>query len=90
MVIKVVIFDQDGTLYPRSSLLFQEQSKRTREWIKNRLNLTDEQLQELYLKLQKNYPNPYLGFESLGLSINEYLEVVFNSINIGDFIKNFI
>lgn len=80
MSIKMIIFDQDGTLYPRSHDLFKYTRKKTKNWISQKLNIGTEEVDKIYKTLAQKYPNPYLGFESLGCSVNEYMSEVFDKI----------
>jgi len=78
---KAYIFDQDGTLYSRSSELYKTISRLTRQWIMRSLSLTDLEVEALYARLQVTHPNPLDGFTSLGLSVNDYHKCVFDLIN---------
>ncbi len=76
--IKCFIFDQDGTFYPEKSILTNILRKKTKNWIMERLSLNKEEVEKLYRKLPKKYPNVLEGFQSLGLSIRDYHQNVFN------------
>jgi FMN phosphatase YigB (HAD superfamily) len=78
---KAYIFDQDGTLYPKKSKLTDALRKRTKEWILESLGMTREEVDSLYAKLPKDFPHPYHGFLSLGLSPKEYHREVFNKVD---------
>ena len=44
MNIKMMIFDQDGTLYPSSHKLFQYTRAKTKGWLSNKLKLSFEEI----------------------------------------------
>lgn len=84
---RCIILDQDGTIYPRESKLFLALRNRTRDWLKEKLNVTNEETEQIYKVLPKQYPNPFLGFVSLGATVREYHEEVFNKISPNKYIK---
>ena len=84
--IKMLVFDQDGTLYSSENDLILETRKRTKHWLSNKLKKDLKEIDELYEKLPKKYANPYLGFCSLGCSIDEYMSEVFDKIEPGEFL----
>ena len=86
MNIKMMIFDQDGTLYPNGHKLFQYTRVKTKEWLSNKLKLSLEEIEKIYKTLPSKYPNPYLGFISLGCSVEEYMSEVFDKINPSSFL----
>lgn len=75
-----IIFDLDDTLY-QNKVLSNLLTNKTKNWIKRKLSIKDKKMDVFYKKLQRKYPNPYDGFESLGLSIQEYHNEVFHKIN---------
>ena len=79
--IKCFIFDQDGTFYPEKSKFTHELRKKTKEWIMKRLFLGKKDIDSLYKKLPKKYPNALEGFISLGLTIDDYHHNVFDIVN---------
>ncbi|MGV8169192.1 MAG: HAD family hydrolase [Candidatus Nanoarchaeia archaeon] len=81
MKIQAYIFDQDGTLYPKNHVLTFILRNKTKDWIKNSLSLSQEEVDKLYLELPNKHPHPYLGFESLGLSAKDYLTNIFDKID---------
>ena len=86
-MIKLIIFDQDGTLYERNNKLMLYTRKLTKEWIMKSLNLNNIEVEKLYEELPKKFPNPYLGFMSLGLKIEDYMSEVFDKINPEEFLE---
>ena len=79
--VKCFIFDQDGTFYPENSELTAELRKKTKRWLMKRLSLKREEIEKLYKKLPKKYPNALEGFMSLGLDIKDYYKNVFDVVN---------
>lgn len=80
-MIKAYIFDQDGTLYPKKSKLTDALRERTKEWITQSLDMTREEVDSIYAKLPEDFPHPYHGFLSLGLSPEEYHREVFDKVD---------
>ena len=80
MKIKIIIFDQDGTLYPKNHKLYRDTRKLTKKWISKSLKIPLEDVEKIYKELAIQYPNPYIGFQSLGLSVEEYMNNVFDKI----------
>ena len=78
---KAYIFDQDGTLYPKKSNLTDVLRERTKEWLSESLSMAREEVNTLYAKLPKDFPHPYHGFLSLGLSPEEYHKEVFDKVD---------
>lgn len=76
----MMIFDQDGTLYPKKHELYQYTRKLTKRWLQNKLKVTSDEMEKIYKSLSVNYPNPYFGFISLGCTVNEYMSEVFDKI----------
>ena len=70
-MIKAIIFDQDGTFYPKDHKLTLELRRKTKKWISEKLNKSDSEVDELYSKLPIKYPNPLEGYSSIGLDIKE-------------------
>jgi FMN phosphatase YigB (HAD superfamily) len=79
--IKCFIFDQDGTFYPENSELTNILREKTKKWIMDRLSLDKKEVDDLYKKLPKRYPNALEGFQSLGLSIKDYHKNVFDIVD---------
>lgn len=80
-MIRAYIFDQDGTLYLKQSRLTYALRERTKEWISGSLSMAREEVNTLYAKLPKDFPHPYHGFLSLGLSPEEYHKEVFDKVD---------
>ena len=79
--IRCLILDQDGTLYPRRSSLAEALRERTKSWLVQKLGLPRHEIDRLYSRLQDEYPNPLLGFQSLGAAVSEYHREVFEAID---------
>lgn len=73
-----VAADQDGTLYPTSERLFSLLRDRTKAWLAQRLKCSEKEIATLYSRLQREQPNPLLGFMSVGASPAEYHANVFD------------
>ena len=86
-MIKLIIFDQDGTLYERNNELMLYTRKLTKEWIMKSLNLNEMEVEKIYEELPKKFPNPYLGFISLGLKVEDYMSEVFDKISPENFLE---
>ena len=80
-MIKAYVFDQDGTLYLKKSKLTDALRERTKEWISGSLNITREEVNDIYARLPKEFSHPYHGFLSLGLSPEEYHREVFDQVD---------
>ena len=80
-MIKAYIFDQDGTLYPKKNKLTVRLRERTKQWISEKLNLSKLEIERVYEKLSEEFPHPYHGFLSLGLSPEQYHKEVFDIID---------
>lgn len=80
-MIKALILDQDGTIYPQNSSLTDALRERTKGWLAARLNLSRPKVDQIYATLPSTHPHPYLGFLSLGLAPEEYLSEVFDKVD---------
>lgn len=85
--IAACLFDQDGTLYPEESTLTTELRRKTRSWIQRRTGVDDDRFDAFYKDLAKAYPNPFEGFRSLGLNIEEYHAEVFDTTDPARFLR---
>lgn len=75
----MIIFDLDDTLY-QNKQLSRRNTELTKDWIKEELNLSQDELEDLYQNLPYKYPNPLRGIESIGLSTEGYYNNVFRRI----------
>ena len=87
MSIKMLILDQDGTLYSNQEELFLYTRKTTKKWLTKKLNKSSGEIDRIYDILPSKYPNPYLGFISLGCTPDEYMTEVFDKIKPSNFIN---
>jgi len=85
-MIKCLILDQDGTLYPRDHPLMLKTRKRTKQWIIDSTDYAWNTIGELYERLRRQYPNPLDGFTSIGLRVKDYHDRAFNSVDPKDFL----
>ena len=81
------VFDLDGTLYPKESSITYEIRKRVISCIASTKSISWETAEELYKTLPLEYPNPYDGLRSLGVSGFQYQEI-FNSLNVENYIHS--
>lgn len=85
-MIKLIIFDLDGTLYSDQNALILETRRRAISKVSNVNNITYDEAEKIYMQLGDKYPNPYEGLASVGVSTIEYMSI-FNSIEIEHYIK---
>jgi len=79
---QMLLLDQDGTVYPRSSPLFVRMHEYGRQWVMDRMGLDEAGVDELYRRLQDQYPNPLDGFGSIGLTADDYHRNVFDRLEV--------
>lgn len=80
-----LIFDLDNTLY-HSSDLVSYRTELTVDWIEANSDLTQTRARSFYRNLSNEYPHPYDGFTSIGLSIDSYFENVSYELTPSDFV----
>ncbi len=85
--IKCFIFDQDGTFYPENSKLTNVLREKTKKWLMGKLSLDRREVENLYKRLPRKYPNTLDGFRSLGLNIKDYHRNVFDIINPSEYLS---
>lgn len=85
--IKSIIFDQDGTLYNEKNKITHCIRKLSIELISKKLNLNFYDATKIYYDLPEKYPNPFSGFLSLGISISDYHQNVFDVIDISKYLQ---
>lgn len=73
----IIIFDLDDTLY-RNSNYSNRLTELTKRWLEDGLGVCRPAVDMLYQWLPQVYPNPYDGFSTLGLTVEEYFENVFH------------
>ncbi len=79
--IEMILFDLDGTLYPKNHPLIDLVRNKTKSWIASTLSISMDEVEEIYSKLPESFPHPYFGFQSLGLSPKQYLDNVFDNVD---------
>ncbi len=79
---KAIIFDQDGTLYPRSSDLGKKITLLTKLWFQRSLNIPTEKIEEFYSSLPNKFPLIYDAIKAYGLSLESYFRDVFDSLDL--------
>lgn len=83
---KLIIFDLDGTLYTRKNYIFQAVRFKVINRIAEIYSSSFKEAGKMYWSLGNQYPNPYKGLASLGISPKEY-HVIFDSINVEKYIS---
>lgn len=68
----VCVFDLDGTLYPQNSLAIVNMRKKIVETIAQNYYISIDDAKRVYKSLPLAYPNPYDGFQSVGISPEMY------------------
>jgi len=76
-MIKLLILDQEGTLYQNKKLLFQIRTN-TQEFFCNKLSIQKEDYLEWYNKNKKDFPNIFEALKKLKISVKEYHSQVFD------------
>lgn len=82
----ICIFDADGTFYDKESPLTFEMRNRVVHLLSDINSWTLEETELKYRNLRSDYPNPYLGVGSIGLSPSMY-QSVFNSLSVEAYIS---
>jgi FMN phosphatase YigB (HAD superfamily) len=86
MQYRAVFFDLDDTLY-RNPSFSDELTELTKRWLADELDLGRDAVDALYERLPSAHPNPYDGFTSLGLAVDDYFENVFHRVDPRDEIR---
>ena len=80
-MIKAIIFDLDGTLYPRTSSLYLSMSSSIRWWFQSQLEMDDTSFNRYFEQMKVAYPNPLGAIRALGLSLHFFHGLVFGRLN---------
>jgi FMN phosphatase YigB (HAD superfamily) len=81
-----IAFDLDDTLY-RNPSFSDALTELTKRWLVDELDLDRDRVEALYGWLPSAHPNPYDGFTSLGLAVDDYFENVFHRVEPRDAIQ---
>ncbi len=81
IAMKIIIFDLDGTLYPRESQLYRLMSASIREWFREQLKTETLAFDEHFQRLKDLYSNPLEAIRELGLSGDSFRKNVFDKID---------
>lgn len=81
MIIKTIIFDLDGTLYPRTSSLYQSMSASIRRWFQNQLRMNDSDFGNYFEQMKLAYPSPLEAIQVLGFSVDSFHSEVFGGLH---------
>ncbi|PIS35008.1 MAG: hypothetical protein COT36_04635 [Parcubacteria group bacterium CG08_land_8_20_14_0_20_38_56] len=76
--IVAIIFDLDGTLYPRNSPLYQSMSLLIRQWFRIQLGTDDT---DHYERMKRMYPSPLEAIQVFELDIASFHKDVFDRLN---------
>ncbi|MEK6889089.1 MAG: phosphoribosyltransferase family protein [Nanoarchaeota archaeon] len=79
-MIKLLILDQEGTLYKDKKLLYKIREN-TQEFFCKRLSINKNNYFEWYSKNKKDFPNIFEALKKFNLSIKDYHAQVFDIVN---------
>jgi len=77
---KAIIFDLDGTLYSRTSSLYQLMSSSIRIWFQSQLRMNDATFNGYFEQMKRLYPSPLEAIQAHGLDIHSFHESVFDGL----------
>jgi len=80
-MIKAIIFDLDGTLYPRTSSLYHTMSVSIRNWFQNQLGMNNATFGEYFEQVKRLYPSPLEAVRAFGLDLHSFHEGVFSGLD---------
>lgn len=86
MINKLYLFDMDGTLYEKSNPITFELRQKCFSRISQIYSCSLDEASKLYFGLARDYPNPYKGLGSLGITPDEYMKF-FNDLSVEKYIK---
>lgn len=79
-MIKLLILDQEGTLYRNKKLLYKIREN-TQEFFCKKLSITRKDYPEWYSKNKKDFPNIFEALKKFNLSVEDYHSQVFNIVD---------
>ena len=85
-MIKLLILDQEGTLYKNKKLLYKIREN-TQEFFCKELSINKKDYPELYSKNKKDFPNIFEALKKFNLSIEDYHFQVFDIVNPKDYLN---
>ena len=85
-MIKLLILDQEGTLYKNKRLLYKIREN-TQEFFCKQLSIDKENYFEWYSKNKKDFPNIFEALRRFNIPIEEYHARVFDIVNPGNYLK---
>lgn len=80
-MINAYFFDLDGTVYPRTSVLYRAMSERIRSWFQTQLRIPNEKADAFFADLKVRYPNPLCAIEDFKLDPRSFQNDVFGRLN---------
>lgn len=80
-MIKAIIFDLDGTLYPRTGSLYQSMSALIRQWFQRQLRMSDSDFDDYYEQMKFVHPSPLGAIHALGLNVASFHHEVFGMLD---------
>jgi len=80
-MIRAFIFDLDGTLYPKSCLLYFEMSRLIKNWFLIQLKIGEREAVEFFDGLKLAYPNALEAIQAYGLSLPSFHRFVFGGLS---------
>jgi FMN phosphatase YigB (HAD superfamily) len=85
-MIKLLILDQEGTLYKNKRLLYKIREN-TQEFFCKKLAINKEDYSDWYSKNKKDFPNIFEALKKFNIPIEEYHARVFDIVNPGNYLK---
>ena len=85
-MIKLLILDQEGTLYQNKKLLFKIKAN-TRAFFCKKLNIPETDYDNWYFKNKKEFPNILEALRKFKIPLREYHAEVFNTLNPENYLK---
>ena len=85
-MIKLLILDQEGTLYKNKKLLYKIQEN-TQELFCKKLSIDKKDYSDWYSKNKKDFPNIFEALKKFNIPIEEYHSQVFDIVNPKDYLN---
>lgn len=80
-MIKAIIFDLDGTLYPRTSSLYLSMSASIRQWFQDQLGMDNIDFGSYFEQMKAAHPTPLEAIQALGLSTDSFHANAFGKLS---------
>lgn len=85
-MIKLLILDQEGTLYKNKRLLYKIREN-TQEFFCKKLSINKEDYHDWYSKNKKDFPNIFEALKKFNITIEDYHSHVFDIVNPKDYLN---